>query len=299
MDSEMIKAATDLATDTPLKPRIFFDTNICINAANGTIPQEEWKQVRSHIAKHFRYCISFITLKELFGKLARGGDIYFETNKRPLKVMLEAGNDGFLAYPAVSVLRVVLGIPSLSRTSDYVTLPDEEWSEKVLTAVLQAPSKAQLKSGIPLQGHPGCHQTFDLDHFDQHENQPQTEYADINQGLREGYTDMPEPDTWCKELCKPFGHTPTPEQLVTMKAVLDAAYTYQCKLSGMSKNKNYDFHSGSNVTAWGDVLQLFYLHDDSTYFLTTDKDFQSYCQGSTQRNRILFYSDFAETLPTF
>jgi hypothetical protein len=199
----------------------------------------------------------------------------------------------------VFVLRSILAVPSLSRTNEYVDLSDEIFAEKILAAVLQAPSKALLKAGIPIRNSARRKQTFDLDHFEQHENQPQLEFASINQGLREGRTDMPNPDTWCEELCKNFNLTSTSDQRKVMIAGLDAAYKYQCKIVDLSKNKNYDFFARGNVTAWGDLLQLFYLHDNSTYFVTTDEAIRTYCQGSTQSNRILLYSEFAKTLPTF
>jgi predicted nucleic acid-binding protein len=80
----------------PLRPRLFLDTNICINAATGKIAPEEWRRVRSYILQNYRYCISFITMKELFVKLARGGDEFFEKNKKPLNVMIGTGRKCFL-----------------------------------------------------------------------------------------------------------------------------------------------------------------------------------------------------------
>src|ERR1017187_5758418 len=70
-----------------LRPRIFLDTNICINVANGSIDPDEWRRVQRRIITNYRYCISVITLKELFSKLARGDEVHFDQNKGPLKVL--------------------------------------------------------------------------------------------------------------------------------------------------------------------------------------------------------------------
>src|SRR5215813_3892736 len=58
---------------TVVRPKLFLDTNIFINAANGNIAPGEWNRVRKYIRKKFRHHISFITLKELFSKVVKGG----------------------------------------------------------------------------------------------------------------------------------------------------------------------------------------------------------------------------------
>src|SRR5437016_11681334 len=98
-----------------VRPKIFLDTDVCINAASGKIDTAEWRRVQNHIATHYRYCVSFITLKELFIKLARGSAAYFERNKEPLRVLYQPARRQFLPYPSVFALRTVLGIKSAAR----------------------------------------------------------------------------------------------------------------------------------------------------------------------------------------
>jgi hypothetical protein len=227
-----------------IRPKLFVDTNVCINVGNGNIPADEWNRVRKHINARYRYHISFVTLKELLGRLARCADQYFERNKAPLRVLYGPAKRRFLPYASVFALRTVLGLQSVARKSKTHSLSEELWAEAVLKAVLDAPSKAQLKAGIPIRkGTKPMMQWFDLDHFDQSENKPQTEFADMLQGLREDRNDMPEPMTWAAWILHYHELTPYTDQCRELYAALDAAYTFTSTLSKMSKDKGYDFHA--------------------------------------------------------
>jgi hypothetical protein len=275
-----------------IKPKLFFDTNILIYAANGTIPADEWQRLRSHVENNFEYCLSFITMKELFSKAARGGDSFFEQNKRPLRISDEFGKCSMLPYPAVSALRPIFG-DHICRKGTYHNLRDEEWSAMVLEAVLDAPSKAELKRGIPVRGSKTQMRTFDLDDFDQHENGPQNEHADLLAGLRNGTTHISEPTALAGFIARDFGIEAAPEQLARLAASLDAVMKFSESLYRLSKNKGYDFYKHAND--WGDVTQLFYLCDESMHFLTWDGDFKNHASDSPQSSRILLYPEFVRS----
>src|SRR5579863_4918982 len=161
-----IKQAT---TPTGIRPKLFIDTNVCINVANEIIPRDEWRKVRQHIEAHYSYQISFVTLKELFAKISRGEDDYFEESKKPLRVLCELASLEFLPYPPVFALRTVLGLKSVARRS-ALPISEEESYETVCKAILQCSGKAQLKAGVPDPRKPERIFSFDLDHFDRHEN---------------------------------------------------------------------------------------------------------------------------------
>src|ERR1022692_2385856 len=133
-----------------VRPKLFLDTNICINVANRTIDPDEWSRVHKQIGSKFRYCISFITRKELLSKLARGADKYFQQNKEPLRVLFRPSKRRFLPYPSVFAIRTILGKNDVARESDS-GLTEEEEAEASFKAVLDAPSKATLKSGIKVR----------------------------------------------------------------------------------------------------------------------------------------------------
>jgi len=109
---------------TMVCPKLFLDTNVCINVANETIPRDEWQKVRKHIQAHYSYQISYVTLKELFAKITRGENDYFEENKKPLHVLCELPQQEFLPYPPVFALRTVLELKSVARGS--LPVPEEE-----------------------------------------------------------------------------------------------------------------------------------------------------------------------------
>ena len=270
-------------------PKLFFDTDVCINAANGRIDPAEWRRVQKRIATHYRYCVSFITLKELFSKLARGSGAYFERNKEPLRVLYQPARRRFLPYPSVFALRTVLGIKSAARIHDC-GLTEEVWEEKVLRAVLEAPSKTRLKDGIKVPNQK-LMLSFDLDHFDRHENAPQNEHAELLQGIREGMTDPPVARKWAAWFLHQHGRTLYTEDCEKLAVALDAAYCFTFSLSKMANDKGYDFKT--HASDWGDSLQLCYLCDESMHFLTMDADFCYRTKGSSQSSRILTYREFA------
>ena len=276
-----------------VRPRLFLDTNICIHVANGNIAPAEWRRVQSRINSGYRYCISFITLKELFSKLARGSEAYFEKNKGALRVLDAPSKKTFLPYPSVFALRTVLRKESAARIySDGVV--EEEFAKTALRAVLDAPSKHILKTGIPIRNRRRRMQTFDLDHFDAGENEPQNEHAELLQGIRDGRIQPPKPRKLAAWILHPHGFEPYTDDCEKLEIGLDAAFRFSVKLSEMAKNKSYDFKD--HASDWGDSLQLYYLCDESMRFLTWDTDFRSRTKGSPQSSRILIFPEFVRSL---
>jgi len=276
-----------------VRPRLFLDTNICINVANGKIGAADWRRVQKCINSDYRYFISFISLKELFTKVARGPDDYFDRNKGSLRVLYAPSKRTFLPYPSVFALRTVLGIKSAARAYP-AGMTEEKLGERMLKAVLDSPSKTHLKKGIPVRNNRRQMQSFDLDRFDTHENTPQNEHANLLQGIRDGGIEMPVPKQWAASILHQHGETPYTDRCEKLASGLDAAFRFTCVLSGMAKDRGYDFKA--HASDWGDTLQLFYLSDESMYFLTWDKDFISRTKGSPQSSRILYYPEFVRSL---
>lgn len=274
-----------------IRQKIFFDTNICINVANGTIPQAEWRKVRQHIEARYSYLISFVTLKELLAKISRGTDDYFEENKKSLRVLCEHGQQEFLPYPAVFALRTVLGLKSVARRS---WLPEEELYETVCKAILQASGKAQLKDGVQHPDNPRGIFWFDIDHFDRHENEPQVGHLNLLQGMQDGSVNMPDPMKLAAYTMEDCEQAPDAESCGKLAKALNAAYTFSRNLGKLSKNKQA--HLEKRMSDWGDIMQLYYLCDESMHFLTFDGKCRNQTQGSTQQNRILLYKDLARAI---
>jgi hypothetical protein len=257
----------------------------------GTDPAQ-WSRVQRRITTNYRYCISVITLKELFSKIARGSENHFEINKGPLNVLGAPTKKTFLPYPSVFALRTVLH--KVTARIDNSGLAEEKWAETVLRAVLDAPSKRSLKTGIPIRNRKGRMQTFDLDHFDSHENQPQNEHAQLLQGIRDGKVELPDPIQFAAWTLHDHGFEPHTEDCEKLANGLDAAFRFSLALSKTAKDKGYDF--SAHASDWGDTVQLYYLCDESMHFLTWDKDFRNRTKGSPQSSRILTYPEFVRSL---
>lgn len=273
-----------------VRPKLFLDTNVCINVASGKIPCDEWRRVRQHIEANFSYQISFITLKELFAKLSRGKDDYFEENKGPLSVLCGFLQPGFLPYPPVFALRTVLGLPVARRSR--LPFPEEQRYEIVLRAVLQCSSKAQLKAGVPCPGRPRGVLSFDLDHFDRHENEAQAEHLRLLQRMRAGGVETSSREELASLLIRDCGQTHDAESCNRLANALEAAYRFSDNLSKESKN-NSQANLEKRETDWGDIMQLYYLCDESMRFLTYDKKCRNQVHGCVQQNRILLYGELA------
>jgi hypothetical protein len=278
-----------------IRPKLFLDTNICIDVAAGKIDPVEWNRVRKHIGSTYRYCISFVTRKELISKLARGSEGYFERNKEPLRVLFRPGKPRFLPYPSVFAIRTVLVNYTISRPGD-TPLKEEKEAEAALKVILQGKSKMHLKTGVQMAGRRTRQWVFDLDGFDIHENRPQREHAELLQGIREGRINKPEPMAWATWILHQHGLTPYTDDCNKLAASLDAAFRFSASLGRVANDKGYDFTAHSSD--WGDTLQLFYLCDPTMHFLTQDSDFRNRTQGSPQRDRILLYREFIRSLPS-
>ena len=197
-----------------------------------------------------------------------------------------------MPYPHVFALRTVLQITSAARTDDS-GLTEEQWAKTILRVVLDAPNKLQLRKGIPIGNQKRWVQTFDLDHFDTQENQPQKEHVRLLQGIRDGKVNMPDPKKLAALTLHDVGYTPENYDCKKLTNSLDAAFRYSSALSKLAKDKGYNFNN--HESDWGDTVQLYYLCDESMLFLTWDADFRNRTKGSSQSARILLYPEFVRS----
>jgi hypothetical protein len=274
------------------RPKLFLDTNVCIDVASGRICSAEWRRVHKYIDTHYRYYISFITWKELLIKLNRGSDEYFQQNKEPLQVLFRPTKRRVLPYPFVFAVRTILGI-NVARTYNS-NLTEEEVVEATFRAVIGAPNKTGLRDGIRVP-HSKKLTRFDLVDFDTQENTPQNEFAEILQGIREGATDdEAERKKWAAWILRPWGLTPYTDDCEKLAVGLDAAYCYTVSLSELAKDKAYDFNT--HASNWGDASQLLYLCDEWMHFLTQDADFRNRTKNSPQSSQILTYGELVRSM---
>lgn len=222
-----------------LRPKIFYDTNICIAASSKQIDPAEWSRVQRYLRRKFAYCISFVTVKEIFAGLARCADEYFTPSKAPLQLLYGCGKREFLSYPPVFALEHVLHIASAALNAEP---KDGEWLRHIVEAVLPAPSKQVLKyPGIKYPENPRLLQYFDLDGFDADEDEPQRRHATLLEGIRNGSIDPTDRAKWAAGLLDECGLTPFTEHCVKLATGLDAAFRFSESLYSLAKAPGYDF----------------------------------------------------------
>jgi hypothetical protein len=289
--------SASVARRSGIRPILFLDTNICLEASKrrGGISEEDWSRVQRTIQSTYRYAISYATLKEILVRLARGQDDFFEQNKCALRRLVggrRLDNITYFDKPPLFAIERVLGMNVRPRIEIDGGPPIllKEWAIRVIKSILKAPTKAALKTGVKVREFRKTHFTFDLDHFDSAENGPQGEHADLLQGIRTGTIDTGNRMIMSAWLLEQAGITPISAHCQLLSTRLDAAWRYALWLCGQAKNQNYDFHR--HRSDWDDANQLFYLCDPSVYILTLDGDFRARAAGSTQSNQILAYRDF-------
>lgn len=265
------------------RPKIFLDTNVCNDVADGRISSSEWQRVCKHIDDNYCYQISLITIKEIFGRLARSSESRFEEAKASLLALCAPAAPQFLPYPAAFALRTVLGLKAVARRV-RIFESEERLVETISAALLKGLSKAEVK----LLHH------FDLDHFDKHENTPQGRFKDINEGLRTGKTEGHDRLVIAECLLQDFSQESDMESCAKLAAGIDAALTFSETLSHRTGDKGFDF--GKHLTDWGDLMQLYYLCDERMHFITLDKRIGPMIQRSSQSSRVLLYGDFVNSL---
>jgi hypothetical protein len=147
---------------------------------------------------------------------------------------------------------------------------------------MRAPSKAQLKDGIPLSGSKKRMQTFDLDHFDQHEDRPQQEHAELLQGIRDGAIHhvgaeaMGGVDFFTNTTSRP-----TQAECETLALALDSAYQFSLGVEQKMANDQGSISSATHQigATW---VNFFYLCDRLMHLLTADADFPQSYGGNSQ-----------------
>jgi hypothetical protein len=264
------------------RPKLFFDTDVCVNVEKGTICRDEWQHVCQHVNDKYGYQISFITLKEIFAGIARSSDEHFERAKVRLHSLCEPYSPQFLPCPAVFAVRTLLELSNVARRV-WIANSEEDLYRSISGALLDGMSKDALKSQF----------SFDLDQFDDHEDQAQSRFALQNEGLRAGKTAEPDRSVMASCILEDLHLSSNPDSCQKLVIGLDAACTFTEVLCRQSKNPQFSFQKHRNN--WGDMMQLYYLCDESMHFVTSDTRIRPKVSGSSQESRILLYDDLVKS----
>jgi hypothetical protein len=264
-----------------MKPKLFFDSQICIDIANRTLDERRWARTWRYVRQNFRYVVSPLTLCELLRGVACGTELYFNENREAIRVLVPSpARDRFLPFPSAFVLKTVLnceqGAPSLP------TRQFDMW----VRVVLKASSKHELEAGdVRLGPSSACTYGFNSGlHVSQLLDGEREHVAEL-QKLREGDLLIPSRLAWAAGILARQGLTPSDESCQKVAQALDAAFHFDMSLYERARTSNYNFEKHS--TDWIDEQQLYYLSDPRMRFLTADARLQRWINGSCQANRVL------------
>jgi hypothetical protein len=83
--------------ETPLKPKIFFDTNVCgkliLSPYCGSLPE-----IQSRLTRRFTQYVSPNTFVELLDAIKGGSGAQFESDQERLRIMAVLGNHTFFNF---------------------------------------------------------------------------------------------------------------------------------------------------------------------------------------------------------
>lgn len=269
-----------------MKPRLFFDTQICINVGNRSVSERRWASVWRYVTQNFQYVISPLTLCELLRGVACGTDRHFNENREAIRVLVPPHRHKcFLDFPAAFVLKAVLGCqqgaPSVG-TQEF-----ERW----VRVVLRARSKDALEAGDVRLGASST-RSYGFD-FNLHVGQllqGEREHVEQLQELRKGNLQVPSRLAWAAGILARQGLKRSHDDCRKVAQSLDAAFHFDMSLYGRARTSNYNFEK--HRTDWIDEQQLYYLTDPQVHFLTGDGRLREWTKASTQASRILDFNSF-------
>ena len=271
-----------------MNPKIFLDTCVCIDVAQGVQPGADWTSVSKTLCKKFRYKISPLTVYELISGLARGGGEHFQRNREAISVLYPAGRKTFLPPLSVFMPNALFGE---HRRMPYSVENDfERW----VLAVLQARSFSELQSDKLIVR--GKRIGLSLAEINRDMHIVRRDHARMFKfmhGTGPGTAELTH-QVWADSILKGVGKPPTKDNISLVVQRLDAAYRFQARQWKFISNPQYDFEKhDSDLT---DDMQLCYLCDPELYFVTTDKRLWNCTRGSTQSARVLGFSELQRLL---
>jgi hypothetical protein len=262
--------------------KVFFDTQICIRAASGRIPENEWARVTNHILSVAQYCISPLTLGEILLSIARGDEHYFESGKERLRRVYLNGKGTFFDFPRYFV-------------ADFLGLKDKrpgnlekEFGFSV-QVILLAQSRQELEKGVALPYLKGQVARVRLDRFLREIEATQKRYVDWFSRLRGKSKTTITPEQWAAPAMYLYGIEEDDVSKQRFIEALSASCQFDTALLDLARNENFDLRK--NVSDLVDTQQLCYLCDPTVVFVTDDSDHRKRLCGNAQLSRIRTFAD--------
>lgn len=267
-----------------MKSSVFFDTQIIINVASGTIKPDVWSGLLRSMRAKYKYRVSFTTLIELLNALAGGDEAHFRENQKRFVILTGLSGCEILPLPGEFVRSAVLGLPLIREEFSPATI--EKWWIPIIT---RARSKQELSSGKVAVGDYDGGVDFGLvrKQMDEGKDLWLKELGLAKQNQKQ----MPSPALYAEFMLHFFVHgATTTENIGKMVRALDACY---CHLAGIHHDITRSLYRYQDRPQdWIDNQQLMYLADPSCVFVTLDRPLIARLKKSSQRARVQEFSEF-------
>ena len=257
--------------------KIYFDTNVFIEVADGRISPHSWTEVCKVIPENYHYCVSPLTVIELLNSVISGSEQHFHQNRKRLEALIQPG--------FFTVFDFVRGFMYWSMRNRYYSVRCEiEWGIYVnIASILWVKNKIDLHSEITLPFMNG-HQKVKLLYSKALEEVGKSKqgYIDFMNNAKNKGQYSRDKDAWARGM---IHHLKLDEsRLLEVKERFDATYRFEVCAFKQLKDENYSV--GKHDSDLIDGQQLCYLSDPDTYFVTQERRMKEWIKGSPQLNRI-------------
>jgi hypothetical protein len=259
--------------------KVFFDTQVCINAAKRQINEADWAKATRHVQETAEYYVSPPTLGEILTSIAKGDGSHFEEGKERLRRLCLPGRK-FFDFPEY-FLGHTLGF-QIRRPGNL----DSNFGFDV-SGILLADSKADLSTGVPLRS--GGFALVKLDKFLAEMERSKQTYVSLFSILKGSKKPDFSPKEWASSAMTGWGLERDEASLTKFINGLSAAYEYELALHNLVRNSNYDLRK--HISDVIDARQLIYLCDPEVVFVTDDAGFKKRLRENAQNHRILTFSE--------
>jgi hypothetical protein len=262
--------------------KVFFDTQICINAASGRITETDWHEAIGHILTSEEYWISPLTLGEIILSIAKGDEKYFEIGKTRLRTIYCNGRGKFFDFPRYFIAGT-LGL----RDRRPLNLEDDFGFS--IQVILLADSKRNLAEGVALPHLKQTRAKVRIDRFLSEIEANQQHYVELFSTRKGSSKNKLTPEQWAMPALRLYGIHDDEAARSRFIESLSAAYQFDVALLDLARNRNYDLRK--NVSDLVDTQQLCYLCDPTVVFVTDDSDHRHRLLGNAQSNRVLTFRE--------
>jgi hypothetical protein len=268
-----------------MRSRLFFDTNICHHAENGTIPRGAWLRTVAAIPNRFQYCISPLTALETVHSLTSCDPDCFVKNRARVRLLTSINERIWLDFPISFQRKALAGLPTTNTWEIELNVGNLfamiGWVEK----------KSDLERPVALP-----HMTGAVG-FQAYLKQARKEFDNVkaiySQRMTLAKSQSPSRRTrkmFVDDVFRITAMTDTPERRSAISSGMDAAFMFESRLMSMIPTK-YRFEANADDLV--DAQQLYYLLDSDMYFVTNDKRLIDYVRRSSQANRIITFDQLA------